>query len=167
MDQADRIEEARSTWPVVMQALQFWNESTTFHAPESRFTSRFVAVGYYLDPQATASTPDPTSVPGAATAAATATVAATGTGGGSSGVQPGVVAGATVGGVVVGCLAGAGVCALFMARRRKPASAEEEENEEGEGRAVLKQEAPWRQNDGLEMDATPRVEMPAGSHSWK
>lgn len=169
MDQLDKIEQARSTWPVVMQEMQFWNESSSFHEPLDRFKSRFVAVGYYLNPKATVSTPDPAAETCAAANGATAvTVTPSGSNGGSggsSGAPPAVVAGATIGGVLVGCLAGAAICLLVMAKRNRPVSAGPlgvDQSSDGE------QEAAWARKGGSapqpEIDAAQRVEMPAAAH---
>lgn len=168
MDQLDIVEQARSTWPVVMQEMQFWNASSSFHAPLDRFKSRFVAVGYYLNPKATASTPDPVAVPGATTVTVTATHGSDGGSGGSSGSPPAVVAGAAVGGVLLGCLASAAVCLLVMARRKRPVPAGPVGGDQGsEG----EQEATWSSKGGsvqqTEIDTAHRVEMPATADQSK
>ncbi|KAF8248655.1 hypothetical protein K440DRAFT_660719 [Wilcoxina mikolae CBS 423.85] len=122
MNQSELRASNSSTWRVIMTAVEFPTVAATSIQMPDRFSNRFVAVGFYMDPSATA-----TGVTGATSAAtssgcAATTIQTTGktTGGtGSSGVSGGAVAGVALGSVFVGAAVGAAVMWLLFMKRRQ------------------------------------------------
>lgn len=129
MNASERRASASSTWKAVFNGDQFSIVGGSFVTAPPRFSSRFVALGYYLDPQATTAGGSSVSVTGtgtgtglgataACTAPALASVAAT-----TEGIKAGAVAGVALGAVFTGAAVGAAVVWFLFGRRRRAEAA--------------------------------------------